>query len=430
MRSKNRLITRVSILGMMVLGIIFLASCGGGGGGGGSTSGGLVPTDTITSAATSDWTFLVYLNSDNNLEDFGYLDIKEMEKVGSTDKVKIVVQWDRLGSDPSLSWKGCRRYLITTSSEGDNTVRSTMLENLGDVNMGSPDTLVTFVKWGMTTYPARKYALILWDHGSGWRNLIVRDSLMKDISWDETSGDHMTTEEMSQAFRQILADTGTKLEFVGMDACLMASTEIAYELRNCANYVAFSEASEPGAGWPYDTILADLIANPTATGADLGRSVVQRYKEEYASSEDVTQSAIDLSKINELATAVSNFGTYAQTISEPQKLALVNCINASEEVDSQYNDYVDLGSFVNHVNDSSDITDTTLKARATEIKTALTAAVVSQYAAQEFAGCTGLTIWLPNYYKHESYSERYSGLGFSVDTAWNEFLSMITNYYL
>jgi hypothetical protein len=42
------------------------------------------------------WTFLVYLAGDNNLESFGQRDLQEMKTVGSTEDFNVVAQFDRM----------------------------------------------------------------------------------------------------------------------------------------------------------------------------------------------------------------------------------------------------------------------------------------------------------------------------------------------
>lgn len=422
MRSNMKPLIRLLVLGILFLGIIGIAGCSGG-------LGGAAPTNPTTPAPTADWTFLVFLNSDNDLEHFGYLNVKQMEQVGSTDRVNVVVQWDRQSPDFDLFWSGCRRYLVKKDTQGVADVQSVLLQDMGDVDMGSPATLVTFVKWGMTLYPARKYAVILWDHGSGWRNSSARKRATKDISWDQTSNTEMTTVEMTQAFQQISSDTGVKMELVGMDACLMSSMEVSYDLRNYVNFAAYSEANEPGTGWPYQRILADLTSNPGASGADLGLYIVQGYSQEYPSDSDVTQSAIALSRMDSLGTAINNFSTYALTLPENQRTAIANSIRSSQTVDVDFPDYVDLGSFTDQINASTGVTDATLKTRASEIRNILNQAVVSEYHSTGHPGCTGLTIWIPNGVRYDTYSTSYSALALAIDTNWNEFLNMIKAYY-
>ena len=48
-----------------------------------------------TTALKKPWTILVYMAGDNSLDPEGVQDLKEMKRVGSTDKINIVAQFDR-----------------------------------------------------------------------------------------------------------------------------------------------------------------------------------------------------------------------------------------------------------------------------------------------------------------------------------------------
>ena len=63
---------------------------GGGGGTGGTTGGSGGGTGGTT--GSRQWTYMVYMGADNNLSDAGLGDLNEMEKVGSSASVAIVVQ--------------------------------------------------------------------------------------------------------------------------------------------------------------------------------------------------------------------------------------------------------------------------------------------------------------------------------------------------
>jgi hypothetical protein len=120
-------------------------------------------------AAEKLWTFMVYLSADNNLEPAGIHDFNEMETVGSTDDINIIVQFDRSpGYDSSNgNWTGARRYLVTKDNDM-NIISSKMLADLGDTNMGDPQTFVNFTTWAADHYPAKHYFVDFWDHGGGW----------------------------------------------------------------------------------------------------------------------------------------------------------------------------------------------------------------------------------------------------------------------
>ena len=102
------------------------------------------------------WTIMVYMAGDNNLSEAGDADLFEMRRVGSTDRVQVVVEFDNAGS------AGTRRIHVTEDGVGET------VETLGETDSGSPAVLSNFISWAARNYPADRYALILWNHGNGW----------------------------------------------------------------------------------------------------------------------------------------------------------------------------------------------------------------------------------------------------------------------
>lgn len=102
---------------------------------------------------------------------------------------------------------------------------------------------------------------------------------------------------------------GQPLDLLGMDACLMATLEAAYQIKDTTRYLVASEELVPGHSWPYDLIYGALRTTPDQSPHDLAKRIVQDYVGYYAehppSSGDVTKVALDLSKIYTLSTAVS-----------------------------------------------------------------------------------------------------------------------------
>ena len=66
----------------------------------------------------ADWTFMTYI-SDSDLEYFAIEDMVEMERVGSTDKVNIVVQIDRWDGYDKPDWNDDSCLLYTSPSPRD-----------------------------------------------------------------------------------------------------------------------------------------------------------------------------------------------------------------------------------------------------------------------------------------------------------------------
>ncbi|MEM2972044.1 MAG: clostripain-related cysteine peptidase [Candidatus Bathyarchaeia archaeon] len=111
---------------------------------------------------TREWTFIVYLDADNDLESAGIKDLNEMETVGSSNSLAIIVQIDRIqGYDSSNGgWTETRRYYVTQDNDMEN-INSDLVGNMGELNMGDASTLSSFVIWAIQNYPAQHYALIL-----------------------------------------------------------------------------------------------------------------------------------------------------------------------------------------------------------------------------------------------------------------------------
>ena len=376
-----------------------------------------------------EWTVMIYLDADNNLESAGIDDINEMEMVGSSTDVNIVIQVDRIprsvlaanneGSADDISngdWSNTRRYYITQDFD-PYTINSQLIgSDLGELNMGDPQTLIDFASWALVNYPAKKYLLVIWNHGGGFRSPAYTT---KDIAWDYTSGtDKITMPELEYALSAISTQMGKKVDIVGMDACLMAMTEVAYQIKDYADILVTSEESEPNDGWPYDTILGQLVSYPTMTPNQLATNIVDSYIFSYTVSDDVTQSAIDLSYMNNLAGQLSNL---ALAIISDNLTPSTNYINAaySSQYYSDY-DFIDLFDFCNKILIYSN--SVFVKNIASSIQQTLNSAVLRWgYYGYGVDKSRGLSIYFP----YTAYDSYYNNTNFAQDTWWGEMLSYL-----
>ena len=117
------------------------------------------------------WTFMVYMTGNNgeifsngkhlkaNLQQAGWSDITDMAKIGSSEQIAIVAQYNTL--DQQLYTP--RLYIDKGSETGP------IVEKIPPTGMGSSDSLTDFIVWATTHYPAEKYALVLWNHSTGWK---------------------------------------------------------------------------------------------------------------------------------------------------------------------------------------------------------------------------------------------------------------------
>ncbi|MCS6830944.1 MAG: clostripain-related cysteine peptidase, partial [Armatimonadota bacterium] len=253
---------------------------------------------------TREWTILVFMNAANNLEPDSVDDMNEMEQLGSTSDVNIVVQWKRIaGYDSSNGdWRTTRRYYVTKDSDPE-TVNSNLLVDMGTgIDMGSPNTLRDFLQWGVRSFPARRYMVVIWNHGAGWR--AVRDRLnilARGVSYDDNTGNHIRIWELPLAL-----SAGVKWDIIAFDASLMQMLEVAYEIRSMGDYIVGSEESPPAPGYPYHRILAPVVANPSITTRDFAAQIVAQTINYYNpdSTDNITQSALDATQIENVAQKV------------------------------------------------------------------------------------------------------------------------------
>ena len=238
--------------------------------------------ETVTSDKAK-WTFMTYI-SDSDLEYFAIEDMIEMERVGSTDEVNIVVQIDRWdgydkpdwNDDSNGDWETAKRYLITKENKGDHVIGSTAIEDIGEINTGDPDELVEFVQWTQENYPAEHYALNIWNHGSGATGVAYEQSC-PDYCWEYgNEADKLELSEIDGALNEITNNGENKLDIVGFDACLMATIEVVEAVAPYSDIMIGSEILEPGDGWDY-SFLQLIVDNPSTNPEQLGAKIVDTF---------------------------------------------------------------------------------------------------------------------------------------------------------
>ena len=287
------------------------------------------------------------MNGNNNLDTYGAMDINEMETVGSTDKVNVLVQW------ASMSASSTKRLLVVKDND-PNTVTSPILEDVGNVDMGDYHSLVEFIRWGVKNYPAKHYFVDVWNHGSGWHMQGKAGSALHgtDISWDDKSHNFMKTEQLGQAMTEAAQIIGHKVDIYGSDACLMGMAEVADEMGDTVETYVGSEEVEPLKGWPYDALLSGWNAlGNNMTGAEIAKILTREYVKSYQGgsqgTENGTFSAYDMSKLPALNEAVKNFGTKVRKLDKASRDKLVASADGAQKF--AYSDYVDVLDFLGNV---------------------------------------------------------------------------------
>lgn len=368
-----------------------------------------------------EWTFLVYLNGHNNLDSFGFKDINEMEQVGSSDQVNIVVQW------ASLANKKTKRLYVTKDTD-TLKVSSTVLEQSAPVDMGDYRNLIEFIRWGAEKFPAKRYFVDVWNHGSGWHRLsatVNRGGIgVLDISNDDLSGHRITTLELGQAMNEASRLIGKPIEVYGSDACLMQMVEVAAEMSDSVKYFVGSQELEPGDGWPYQYFLKDLVARPTMSTPELGKSMVLGYVDSYNDSGDLTLAMLDLSQLPAVEAAASSLGKAIGALPKSEIEAIQSVVQETQGF--YYSDYKDARDF------TSKLTAAGIKQfdtrTADDLNRALARMIVANATSSSYAQATGASIWIPaEGYQYSAHAQAYSQLKFHKRTGWGDAAKALSN---
>jgi hypothetical protein len=392
-------------------------------------------------AKMKSWTFMVYMGGDNNLEPDGVKDLKEMKKAGSTNDVNLIAQFDRATGHSS------KRYYLRKGGQASADAVATV----GKVNTGDPKNLMDFITWGVKTYPAKRYILVLWNHGQGWDDsdiyaderhrrlrrlasgrirhalfhtpvrrtlkMAIGDSEARAILLDDDAKDFLDNLEM----KKVLADTKKllkrKLDILGMDACLMSMAEVGYQISKSAAFTVGSEETEPLEGWPYDTILAELVKKPSMTAKDISVLIVNKYIASY-SKDAVTQAACDLSKAGVLATAVANLAKALKAgLADPATRQSILTARTQAQT-YEVRDNIDLADFCSLLAKAASGTE--IATRCQDVIQAVQSGyvVTSGYKGAAMKNSRGAAIYFPT----STVSPLYASLDFSKKTGWGSFL--------
>lgn len=364
------------------------------------------------------WTVMFYMDADNNLEPASLFTMSELEKVGSSEDVNIIVQWDRSRANSTPSergeWDGSKRFLVL---EGEN--RSQELEYLGEVDMGNMESLTEFINWTREKYPAENYAVVMWDHGSGWMG----------HTKDDTSNHPATLNSLADALKKAGFGEDEKLNLIVFDECLMGQIDIASAIAPYAKAMVASEDVIPALGINWVEPLSSLVKSSDMDEEQLSRIIVDNYKiyyEDKYPNPFVTLSAYDLEKMPHVIDATKNLSLVLRERTALMWPKIGRIISYSEgfakspdpveELSYSYNDLLDFAYMI-----GGEIPDRDVAKAANELGEAFESASLAEYHGKEHPFARGLSAYFPM--SEEIYRKDYPNeSSFAAETGWNNFL--------
>lgn len=413
----------------------------------------------------SDWTFIVYMAADNDLDYFARRNIEEMRTIGSNNNVSIVLQLDRYGAHENTK----RLYVTKEALYQMNAHDITAQQKL---NSGSAQTLIDCCKWAIEDYPANHYALILWNHGTGILDAIrsrtinaselfsfnptnhmleldrsigffdfieikTKEKESRGVCFSDTYGSYLTNQKLDYALKTICKESlnGKKLDVIAFDACLMAMIEVGNLVSPYADFMVSSQEVELGTGWPYHKVLAPFTKK-SLSPLEFSKHIVEVYKKNYEFiTKDFTQSVIDL---NQLGPLLQTIDTIAQLLlkallcEKNYSVSQAILASRSKRMCTYFSEptYVDLHHlFTNLENALSFISlekgneqilvDLNLSLR--KACKLIEKVVVANATGSNLKKAKGLSIYFPSRYIEPSYEQ----IPFVQTTKWGEFLNFI-----
>ncbi|MBQ9267527.1 MAG: clostripain [Clostridia bacterium] len=364
-------------------------------------------TKTASNAGTDSYTLMLYMCGSDLESDGGYAsdDIDEILSSSLADEVNLLIY-----TGGTTKWYNSK---ISSRKNQIFKVENSKLvlvdDTIGQKYMSDPMTLLYFLNFARANYAADKYGLIFWDHGGG---------AVSGFGYDENnpdSNDTLTIDEIKYA----LDTFGTKLDFVGFDACLMGTVETAYALKDNADYLIASEETEPGTGWDYKTLLSQLSSNTSQSTVEFGKVIVDSFIKSNSGllDPDATLSVVDLSKMDDVYDNLEKFmqDIKSQEFSANRYANVSKAISRTKAFADGDIDTIDLVDFANQLKVGS----------SSSLVSAINSAVVYNKVTRNVKNSNGLSLYFPNedlsYY--DAMLEIYENIGFG-----QAYMDVITEY--
>ena len=363
----------------------------------GSNSGGTVNTNvapgsrdkrTVIKGNGSDViTLMVYLCGTDLESRSGMAtnDLTEMASATLSDNVNVIVYTG-----------GCTNWRTRGISNSVNQIykiekggMKSLVPDDGAKCMTDPETLSGFIKYAAKEFPADRYELIMWDHGGG---------SVSGYGYDEKnkSKGSMTLSGINKALKA----GGVTFDFIGFDACLMATAETALMLEPYADYMIASEETEPGIGWYYTNWLNNLSKDTSMSTLDIGKNIIDDYTATCAAKcpgQKTTLSLIDLAEFsNTIPSKLNDFSDSISGMINDQQYKTVSDARYStrEFATSSKIDQVDLANLAENMRSSE----------GRELSTAIKSAVKYCRNSSNMTNANGVSIYFP--YKRVSYVDK------------------------
>ena len=255
-------------------------------------------SDENSEPVVAQRTVIVFISGDNTLSSYTGGDLQELvngsyNTLSSSDRLVVFV--DRISNIE-------KPFIARITGNYDHPV-DTLYKYSEDPYVSDPSVFTEVLGRITKLCPAKEYGLILWGHATGW--CIEKDTRPAaaprraygidngNRAYNGNKGLWLNIPDMRTCFEQL----GIKWKFIFADCCNMMGAEVAYELRNHADYLIGSPSEIPGFGAPYHKIVKYLFSQSD----NFYEGIIDEYANTY--SNYLPLSVIRLSEMEQLASA-------------------------------------------------------------------------------------------------------------------------------
>lgn len=226
---------------LLLFSIIVLASCGG-------NDDPVNPVEPFVPTKTKNTVFVfmpytgynsIYYFLNKNLDGMEQAIVKE-KGLGNSQILVFISESIKTSHLVKIGYsKGkCRRDTLNTYTSYDYT---------------TPDGIASLLTSVKQLAPADNYSMIIGCHGEGWMP-------KEQTRQTRYFGGSAIPIDISD-FNEGIKNAGMKMNYILFDDCYMSGIEVAYQLREAANYLIASTSEMMGYGMPYHKILKYLLAD-------------------------------------------------------------------------------------------------------------------------------------------------------------------------
>ncbi|WP_195655862.1 clostripain-related cysteine peptidase [Bacteroides sp. 1001136B_160425_E2] len=194
-------------------------------------------------------TVLVYIVGDNGVSELSDLfkinfeDMKEGMKEVDYSKCNLVVYSEMVNDVPRL---------VSLKKQNGKVVADTLF-TYSEQNPLAKEVMSSVISQTVSYFPADSYGFVFLSHSSSWVPA-TNDANSRSIGY------YRRTQMNIPDFHDVLLSSFPRpLKFILFDSCSMQAVEVAYELRDCAEYFIGSPTEIPGPGAPYSVVVPEMF---------------------------------------------------------------------------------------------------------------------------------------------------------------------------